>query len=239
LDSTLISGTADPLVLTGIGRRFQHRWALRGVSLRLARGDVLALMGRNGSGKSTLLRIAATLLKPSRGTGSIFGADLVRDPASARGMVALLGHENGLYEDLTAAENLGFAVRMLGARPDQGLIKSALSEVGLADVSDERVRNFSSGMQRRLAIARVRLQAPALLLLDEPYNSMDTDGILLINGLLAKLRARGGAALVVVHDVERVGGVATRWARLRDGLVVDCPDPAGAAADSPAIEEVA
>jgi heme exporter protein A len=240
VDATVSTTTPTPLELHGIGRRFQHRWALRGASLRLERGEVLALMGQNGSGKSTLLRIAAMLLRPSKGGGAVFGHDIVRDRVAARGLVGLLAHDNGLYEDFTAAENLRFVLRMLGRPPEPSTIERALADVGLAGVADERVRDFSSGMQRRLAIARVKLHAPPLLLLDEPYNSVDTEGVTLINALIAESRERGGAVLVVVHDVERVGGVATRWARLVDGRVTTTEAPDAAVRESRmTVEEVA
>src|SRR5262245_33681040 len=182
--------------------------------MRIERGDVVALMGRNGTGKSTLLRVCAMLLRPSRGQGSVFGFDIVREASSARGLVGLLGHDNGLYDDLTALENLRFVLRMLGRPSHDDAILTALASVGLERSANERVRTFSSGMQRRLAIARLRLHAPPLLLLDEPYNSIDSDGVQLVNELIASTRRAGGAALVVVHDVERVGAEATRWARL-------------------------
>lgn len=237
LEAIVSTAAPPPLILSGIGRRFQRRWALRGASLRLEHGEVLALMGRNGSGKSTLLRIAAMLLRPSRGTGSVYGLDIVGDRLAARGLVGLLAHANGLYEDFTAAENLRFVLRMLGRAHDEGAVLRALEEVGLGAVADERVRGFSSGMQRRLAIARVRLHAPPLLLLDEPYNSVDADGVGLVNQLLAETRARNGAALVVVHDVERVAGVATRWAHIVEGRVAD--GRADTAETSPSMEVVA
>jgi heme exporter protein A len=240
LNDTTTSATSEaPLVLTGIGRRFRQRWALRGVSLRVDRGDVLALMGRNGTGKSTLLRVVAMLLRPSRGEGAIFGYDMVREASSARGLVGLLGHDNGLYEDLTAVENLRFVLRMLGRPADDAAIMSALSQVGLERAARDRVRTFSSGMQRRLAIARLRVQAPPLLLLDEPYNSIDSEGVQLVNELIASTRRAGGAAIVVVHDVDRVAGEATRWARLLEGRVETSDEPVEEPLNAARVEEVA
>lgn len=237
--STLTHTPPAALELSGIGRRFRQRWALRGVTLRIERGDVVALMGRNGTGKSTLLRVCAMLLRPSRGEGRIYGFDLVREASSARGLVGLLGHDNGLYEDLTAVENLRFVLRMLGRPSHEQAIMSALTQVGLERAANDRVRTFSSGMQRRLAIARLRLHAPPLLLLDEPYNSIDSEGVQLVNELLASTRRAGGAALVVVHDVERVGSQATRWARLLEGRVVTSESPVYEPVNPLDVEEVA
>src|SRR5688500_1745809 len=98
----------------GVGRRFGIRWALRGVSFDVRGGEAVGLLGPNGSGKSTVLRILATLLAPSAGTASINGLDVVRDAGAVRAQVGYLAHTPGLYDDLTARENLRFAADMLG-----------------------------------------------------------------------------------------------------------------------------
>ena len=131
------------------------------------------------------------------------GHDLRGDPDLVRAASGLLPHANGLYDDLTAAENLAFAQGMRGLRTDRVAIARVLDHVGLHRVADERVRTFSSGMQRRVSLARLLLRRPLLLLLDEPYNSLDDDGVVLVDALLAETRALGGAALVVLHDMAR------------------------------------
>jgi heme exporter protein A len=186
------------LRLQGLARRFGRRWALRGVSLEAEPGEVIGVMGHNGSGKSTLLRVVSTALKPSAGEGWVFGRHLVRDAQEVRSRVGFLAHSPGLYDDLTAWENLSFAARMLG-HPD-ARIAALLERVGLARERDERVRGFSAGMQRRLALARLAMGQPWLLLLDEPYNNFDTGGIELVNDVIRETQERGGAALVVLHD---------------------------------------
>jgi heme exporter protein A len=215
--SAVPAAAAPAVALDGIARRYIGRWALRGVSLHVEPGEILALMGRNGSGKTTLLRIVATLLRPTRGSGRVFGHDLVREADAVRSLIGMLAHNTGLYDDLTAEENLRFAARMLGVPADEALLRSHLDDVGLGHVVRERVRGFSAGMQRRLALARLRLQRPQLLLLDEPYNTVDEDGVALVNRLLEDTRARGGAAIVVTHDLGRGKGVLDRVVRLVDG----------------------
>ncbi len=209
------------LELDGIVRRFGRRWVLRGVSLRVEPGAVLALTGRNGSGKTTLLRLVTTALRPTRGTGRVFGMDLVRDAAGVRDAVGLLGHHAGLYEDLTAGENLAFALRMYGRRAEAGPIGAALEQVGLAGERDERVRGFSAGMRRRLALARLLLRPPRLLLLDEPYASFDVDGIQLVNLFAARVAAEGGAVVIATHELARARGLIDRTVRIVDGRLVD------------------
>src|SRR5688572_3910708 len=152
------------LKLERLARRFGARWALRGVTLDVQPGEVVGIMGHNGSGKSTLLRVIATVLRPSAGDGWVFGNHLIRNAVDVRRHIGFLAHIPGLYEDLTAAENLRFAAQMFGV-VESG-IPFALERVGLSQARDERVRGFSAGMQRRLALARLILGSPRLLLLD-------------------------------------------------------------------------
>ncbi len=205
--------------LNDIAHRFGRRWAIRGVSLRTTSGEVRAIVGHNGSGKSTLLRVAATAIRPTRGSGRIFGVDLAGDPYQVRAMMALLSTDAGVYGDLTALENLRFSARMLGTADDRSTLLAALERVGLERDADERARTLSSGMQRRLSIARLLLREPRVLLLDEPYNSLDVEGAALVNTLVRETRDRGGCVLLVAHDLSRSEGLADRIDRMQDGML--------------------
>ena len=207
--------------LRAVARRFARRWALRGVTLAVAPGEVLAVVGHNGSGKTTLLRIVATALRPTMGGGTVCGRDLVREPGQVREVVALLGHRPGLYDDLTAAENLVFAARMLGIADEARAVAGALEQVELASEANERVRTFSSGMQRRLSLARVLLQAPRVLLLDEPFHSFDAAGVALVNDVIRSTKERGGAVMIVAHDIDRAAGTVDRTVELAKGIVLE------------------
>ena len=206
------------LRLQGLARRFGTRWALRGVTLELRPGEIVGVIGHNGSGKSTLLRVVSTALRPSAGQGWVHGHHLVRDAIEVRRHVGFLAHSPGLYEDLTATENLMFAARMFGIA-ETG-IEPALERVGLVHARDERVRGFSAGMQRRLALARLMLGAPSLLLLDEPYNNFDPQGIELVNEVIEEARRVGGSALVVLHDRRQGERVLDRIIELGRGAVI-------------------
>lgn len=193
--------------LTDLAQRLGHRWALRGVTLRVEPGEVLAVVGPNGSGKTTLLRVVGTSLTPTRGSGRVFGRDLVDDADAVRECTGMLGHATGLYDDLSAAENLGFAQRMYGEPTSTAAIDTVLEAVGMREHASERVRGLSSGMRRRIALARLLLRRPRLLLLDEPYNTFDATGVAVVDALIRETARAGGAALVVTHDLARTAGV--------------------------------
>jgi len=202
---------------TDVARRFGASWVLRGVTLRVSAGEVVGLLGANGTGKSTLLRILATLLRPHAGALRVCGHDVVNAAADARAVVGYLGHAPGLYEDLTARENLLFAASMLHRHPRE--VEYALERVGLAGAAEARVHGFSSGMQRRLAIARLILVRPRLLLLDEPYSNLDAAGIELMNSLIVDWVAEGVAALVVLHELAPTASILDRTVTLVDGRI--------------------
>lgn len=215
-----------PVHVAALGRRFGARWVLRGVSLGVQPGEVVALTGANGSGKSTLLRIIGTLLRPNVGSAEVEGLDVVAEASTVRSRIGYLAHAPGLYDDLTARENLRFAADMLGGTSTS--IEGALDRTGLAAVADNRVRGFSAGMQRRLAIARLMLRRPRVLLLDEPYSNLDADGIALINDIIARVVDEGGAALLALHELAPAAGMLDRTLALVDGRIA-APEAVGVA----------
>jgi heme ABC exporter ATP-binding subunit CcmA len=200
-----------------VARRFGTSWVLRGVTLRASAGEVVGLLGANGSGKSTLLKIFSTLLKPQAGVVRVWGHDVVRSPQDVRSLIGYLAHSPGLYDDLTARENLAFVASMLDRNERDADV--ALERVGLNGVAGKQVRGLSAGMQRRLAIARLMLVQPRLLLLDEPYSNLDADGIELMNSLILEWTNAGAAALVVVHELAPAAAVLHRTVTIRGGRI--------------------
>jgi len=230
--------TRPPAVLTaGLARLFAGSPALAGVSLRAEAGRIVALLGPNGAGKTTLLRILATAIRPSFGWAQVDGLDLARDAAAVRERVAYLSHASGLYDDLTAGENLAFAASLLRTPQPADRVRRAMADVGLDAVAAERVRALSAGMRRRLALGRILLGRPSLVLLDEPYAALDEAGMDLVDALLDAWRNAGVSVLVASHAAERLAARADGSVHLDRGLVarvegvgvVESPNPAPAA----------
>jgi heme exporter protein A len=201
-----------------LARRYGRRWALADVSFQLRAGAVMVVAGRNGSGKSTLFRTLATAIRPDGGSAMVAGFDLVRERYDVRKVVALLSHQTYLYESLTARENLTIVTRFLGG----GDIESMLERVDLRRRGDDPVATFSAGMRKRLSFARVLLQAPRIVLLDEPYGQLDPEGFVLVDDVVRELKARGVTVLMATHQVERGKGLADQVMCLDAGRVVAC-----------------
>jgi heme ABC exporter ATP-binding subunit CcmA len=216
---------AVPLIrVAGLVRVFGAQRVLDGVDLDVAAGEAVALLGPNGAGKTTLLKIVATLLRPTRGTATVAGYDCVRDAEAARGVLGVAGHGSHLYEDLTARENLAFWARLRGWRADGEALAAVLADVDLERHADVRVRTFSAGMRRRLALARVELTQPRVLLLDEPFAGLDQRARKWLEGRLEAFKAAGGALLMATHSFGRELGVSDRLAVLAGGRVaLDTP----------------
>jgi heme exporter protein A len=184
----------------GLGRRFGGKRVLRDLELEVRAGELLLVTGPNGSGKSTLLALIAGLLAPTEGEIDV---DL------PRGRIGYLAHEPLVYKELTALENLDLYGRLYHVPERRETIGALLERFGLWEARHLRVGSFSRGMQQRLALCRVLLHGPELLLLDEPHAGLDASAQTLVDDLLAE--STGARTLVVAsHDPERVSPLATQ-----------------------------
>ncbi|GAB2653567.1 heme ABC exporter ATP-binding protein CcmA [Arenimonas aestuarii] len=177
----------------------------------LPAGEALLVLGGNGAGKTTLLRVLAGLLPADAGEVRLAGRIVDRDHL-ARGS-AYLGHLPGHKAELATLENLEFARALAGA-PGHLDLEQALADVGLAGYEDSPARRLSAGQNKRLGLARLRLQSAPLWLLDEPYANLDLDGIALVNRLIQAHLATGGAVLLTTHGAYAAPPVPVRTLEL-------------------------
>jgi heme exporter protein A len=189
--------------------------ALKQVTLALEPGACCALLGRNGAGKTTLLRVLGGLSPFQRGSIEVLG-NKVRSEG-ARRQTGFLGHGIGVYEDLTARENLRFFGRASGAALEETAQSAWLKRVDLARVADLPVRQFSRGMRQRLALARTFQHQPRLLLLDEPFTSLDDRSIAMLGELLDEARARSATMVLSTHQIREALAIASHVALLDQG----------------------
>ncbi|HEU4887406.1 MAG TPA: heme ABC exporter ATP-binding protein CcmA [Thermoanaerobaculia bacterium] len=201
----------------GLARRYGRRWALSGVTMHVPAATVMMVAGRNGAGKSTLLRVLATAIRPDRGRVTVGGFDVVSHREDVRKLTALLAHQNYLYDSLTARENLAVVADHLRVSRDRVL--PLLEQVGLASRADDVVSTFSAGMRKRLSLARVLLQEPRVVLLDEPYGALDPPGFDLVDAVIAGLKASGATILMATHQWERASRFCDLAVVLEQGSV--------------------
>jgi ABC-type multidrug transport system ATPase subunit len=180
-------------------KRYGDKRILRGVTLDVGADDFLLVTGPNGSGKTTLLRLVAGLAAPSRGQLEV---------TVDRGRIGYLGHEPLVYRELTALENLELYGRLYRVSERRERIGMLLERYGLWEARHERVASYSRGMTQRLAICRVTLHEPELLVLDEPYSALDEAGAELLDAQLAELHGESTFVLAT-HDPARVEPLAS------------------------------
>jgi heme exporter protein A len=210
----------DGLTLHGVGKTFGRHRALVDVNLQFTAGEIAAVLGPNGAGKSTMLGILSTLMRPTTGRLSFDGVEIGRN-SLVRTTIGHVGHEPGLYGDLTARQNLHLFAELHGVSDARARVDEMLARVNLVDVRrDAVVRTFSRGMQQRLALARALLHQPRILLFDEPSSALDPAGAAWLAEELARERAAGRLVVLVTHDLDAAARVATHLVILRRGRLV-------------------
>lgn len=209
--------------LTRVRKRFGARQVLKEISLTVPTGSVFAFVGNNGAGKSTTIRLLTGLLRPDDGTVRVLGKDVAVDRASVLGQLGCLVDSPSLYPNLTPAEflRIGCAIKRLASNE----IDRVLELVDMGHARASPIATFSLGMKQRIALAHALLGRPALLVLDEPSNGLDPQGIQEIRRLLRELPERENCTVFVSsHQLDEVEKIATHVALLHDGQIL-CQAP--------------
>jgi heme ABC exporter ATP-binding subunit CcmA len=197
---------------------------LAGASLRVEPGEILLLRGPNGAGKTSLLRVCAGLLPIVRGSGTVLGLDLTDQREAIRRTVGLLGHQNGLYLDLTVAENVRFWGSTVGATDAETAV--AMRRLAVGDrLADVQVRKLSAGQKRRTALACLIARRAQLWLLDEPHAGLDASARDELDRTLRDAADAGATIMVASHELERAGALASRAVDVVAGRVHDVVVP--------------
>jgi heme ABC exporter ATP-binding subunit CcmA len=198
--------------------------ALAGATLSVRRGEIVLLRGPNGAGKTTLLRLCAGLVPLERGQGQILGVDLVRDRELVRHRVGMIGHNNGLYSDLTVTENVRFWGRTVGASTAE--VDAALRRMGLdGRLANLPISRLSAGQKRRTALAGLVARRAELWLLDEPHAGLDAAGRDELDQVLKLAAAAGATVMVASHELERASQLATRQVEVVAGQARELETP--------------
>ena len=207
----------ERIVVEGVTRTFGAIAALRGVSVELRAGELVALEGPNGAGKSTLLAVLATVIRPT--FGRVAYDPLGDDVEAVRPELGWVAHESLLYRELTGRENVEFAARLYGV-DDASACERAWTRVEAGAFLDRRVATLSRGQRQRVALARALVHTPSVLLLDEPWTGLDAASAALLERELVAERDRGTLVVVVTHAADQAERIGARRLRLEAGRVV-------------------
>ena len=209
------------LTTSALTKRYRQFQALDSLTMHVPKGSIYGLVGRNGAGKTTLIRVICGLQEPTSGSYALYGADSGdRSLAKVRRRMGAVVETPSIYLDLTAEENLQEQYLVLG-RPSFEGIEELLQLVGLGDTGRKKARNFSLGMKQRLGIAVALAGDPDFLVLDEPVNGLDPQGIIEIRELILKLnRERQITVLISSHILDELARLATHYGFLDSGRMV-------------------
>jgi ABC-2 type transport system ATP-binding protein len=204
----------------GLEKSFTDLHVLRGVTLEIARGSIVALLGSNGSGKTTIVRILSTLLRADAGTVMVNGYDVAAQGAQVRESISLTGQFTAVDEILTGRENLVLVAR-LRHQPDPGRVaEDLLARFSLTDAGDRKVATYSGGMKRRLDIAMSLIGDPQIIFLDEPTTGLDPQARLEVWDTIKRLAAQGTTVLLTTQYLDEAEQLADRIAVLHEGRVI-------------------
>ncbi|TCC08521.1 ABC transporter ATP-binding protein [Kribbella soli] len=210
----------------GLVRTFDDGTGIRGVDIWVAPGEIHALVGLNGAGKSTLMRLLLGMLTPADGTVTIAGQALKHVDWAA---VGHLVDYPLAYRELTCRQNLALGARLHGVSPAKipGMVAAAIAELQLTQYADRRAAKLSLGNKQRLGLASALQHDPRFIVLDEPTNSLDPSGVILLREALLRRSDEGAAVLVSSHHLDEVARIAGRISVLNAGRVIGSLDPHG------------
>lgn len=203
----------------GLTKIYGGRSVVDHIDLRVRRGEIYGFIGRNGAGKSTTLKMICGLAHPSEGRVTLFGAGL--EDETVRRRVGMLIENPGLFPNLSARENMMLKARCLGLA-DESSVKDVLALLGLSEAGKKKVGKFSMGMKQRLGIAMALLGNPDLLILDEPVNGLDPEGMREIRQTLIRLADEEGKTIVISsHMLGELSKIATCYGIIKDGRLLE------------------
>lgn len=206
---------------SALGKQYGDFQALKGLTMHIPKGAIYGIVGKNGAGKTTLIRLLAGLQRPSSGEYMLYGVSHTsKEIVKVRRRMGAVVEEPSVYQDMTAADNLKQQYRILGLPSLEG-ITELLALVGLSDTGKKKVKNFSLGMRQRLGIAIALAGDPDFLVLDEPANGLDPQGIVEIRELILKLnRERQITVLLSSHILDELSRLATHYGFIDKGRMV-------------------
>lgn len=204
----------------GLTKRYSRKTVVNSVNMHIPKGSVYGFVGENGSGKTTIMRLLMGLASPQEGSYKIDGVDFKDNKIyEKRSHISAIVEAPSLIPTMTAEENLRFACMYYGVQ-DTNIIKDVLKKVGLSDTGNKKVKNFSLGMRQRMGIAVLLLIKPEIMLLDEPMNGLDPEGIAELREVILDLNKQGITFLISSHILSELEKVATHYGFISHGKLL-------------------
>ena len=204
---------------SGLSKRYKDKWAVDHLDLQVEQGDIYGFIGRNGAGKSTTLKLLCGLIRPTQGEATIFGKP-IRDGVVRRRVGALI-EQPGLYPDQSGRENLLLYATLRGLDSPERQVDEILETVGLSPKEKKPAKHYSMGMKQRLGVGLALLGGPDLLLLDEPINGLDPEGIRELRRLVLRLHETGKTILISSHILGELSKISTVYGIIKDGQMIE------------------
>lgn len=212
----------DAIVVDGLGKSFGRNEVVKGINLRIKKGELFALLGQNGAGKTTTIHMLSTLLQPDRGTAFIGGMDVVKHAKEVRKKISLTGQFAALDEGLSGIQNLILIARLHGFSPKEArsIADDLVQAFDLADAGNRLVEQYSGGMRRRLDIAASVVTRPELIFLDEPTTGLDLQSRMQVWEVVRVLLKLGNTVLLTTQYLEEADQLADRIAVIHQGALI-------------------
>jgi heme exporter protein A len=219
MNKVAMTAPTRAIEVRGLTKSFSNNMALRGVNLEVNRGESLVVLGPNGAGKTTLIKVLATIMRPTSGEVVINGMECKKNAEEVRRQIGVLTHDTFFYHNLTAHENLKFYGRMYGVHDAEERIREVAGLVDMTPRLYDRVGTLSRGMQQRLAIARVLLHRPSVMLLDEPETGLDQSALAMVWKAVKGAGTATRTVVLTTHNLERGLDLGDRVVILSRGTV--------------------
>jgi ABC-2 type transport system ATP-binding protein len=224
----------SPIIkVDNLSKQYHEVHAVNDISFTVNTGDIYGFLGQNGAGKSTTIRMLLTLIAPTAGSIELFGKNLHANRKEVLQQIGAVIEKPDLYKYLTGYENLSLFARMSGVKVTQKKLNEQLEQVGLTERAHSKVRTYSQGMKQRLGIAIALIHDPKLIVLDEPTNGLDPQGIADIRNLILHLSRHQGKTIVVsshlLHEIELIANrmlIIDKGKKVMEGTVAELVDPA-------------
>lgn len=210
--------------VNNLSKQFKNIKAVDNVNFKVNKGEILGLLGENGAGKTTTLRMIATMLKPTSGDAVIEGYSITKEPSQVRGEIGILfGGEVGLYDRLTARENMMYFARLNGMNDEEAKesIENLINMLQMQEFIDRRVGKFSRGMKQKVAIARSIVHKPSVMLFDEPTIGLDVTASKIVQDFILSCKAENKSIIFSSHSMREVEKLCDRIIIIHKGKLIE------------------